>query len=222
MNIPAQFFSRDWLALANILFGWLVFSAVRGADWKKTLVSFAHTNALVLLTLGAFAFWQLNAGVRPGHNFHVLGATLFTLIFGWRIGLLLLTGVMAATWAVKGLDWIALGMNGLLMLGGPILFTLMVLALARRYLPKNFFVFVLGNGFFCAGISTAIMSTTGGILLFLLSHYTWTQIEYFYLAAMPIMAFEEAILTGFVLTSFTVSLPEVVYHFSYEEYLAGK
>ena len=85
MNLPAQLFSDDLLWLTNLIFIILLGVAIRFAPWRKLWRNPAQTNALIGLSLGAFAFWQLSAGIRPGLNHHLLGATLFVLIFGWRI-----------------------------------------------------------------------------------------------------------------------------------------
>lgn len=222
MNLPAQLFSGDSLLLANYLFAWLLYRAARQAPWRTLLNNAGMTNALVGLLFCTGVFWQLNAGIRPGFNFHLIGSTLFLLMFGWPIALLSLTLIMSGTWLYTGMNLMTLGINGLLMLAVPMLFSEVLLRICQRYLPKNFFLFVLLNGFACAALASILMMAATTLILLGLTHYTWPQIQYHYLIPAPILIFAEAFATGAVITAFTVSQPEAVMNFSVQEYLTGK
>ncbi|HLP97792.1 MAG TPA: energy-coupling factor ABC transporter permease [Sideroxyarcus sp.] len=222
MNLPASLFTEDWLWLANLVFAVLLYRALRSAPWRTLFANGAMVNALVALTIGAFAFWQLNAGFRPGFSFHVLGSTLFLLMFGWQVATLAITLVMAATWIWAGMPYLTLGINGLLMIVIPVLFSEWLLRFSKKNLPKNLFLFVLWNGFVCGalGIMLNVLATT--LLLLWLSHYSWEQIQHHYLVATPIIMLTEAFLTGMMITAFTVFQPQAVMNFSDEEYINGK
>lgn len=222
MNLPPQLFSSDWLWLANLLFVVFLYRALQAAPWGPLLQNGLMTNALVGLLIGCFVFWQFNAGIRPGFNFHLIGATLFMLMFGWQIATLALTSVMAATWWRMDMDVITLGMNGLLMIVLPILFSDWLLRYSKRKLPKNLFMFVLWNGFGCAAFCIMLNTLATTLLLLLLSHYTWAQIQHHYLVAAPIIMLVEALVTGMMITAFTVFQPQAVMNFSDEEYINGK
>ena len=57
---------------------------------------------------------------------------------------------------------ITLGLNGLLMVAIPVLFSDWLLRFSKRNLPKNLFLFVLWNGFFCGAFSIVlnVLATT--------------------------------------------------------------
>lgn len=222
MNLPAALIGSDWLLLANLGFVYFLFRAVRHAPWRKVTENREMVNALVGLTIGAFLFWQFNAGIRPGFNFHILGSTLFMLLFGWQMAAAVITLVMAATWFRMGLDWAALGLNGLLMIVIPVLFSEWLLRFSQRNLPKNLFLFVLWNGFVCAGLAILLNVVATTLLLLALSPYTWDEVQRSYLIAAPIILLTEAFMTGMLITAFTVFLPEAVMNFSDAEYLDGK
>lgn len=222
MNLPATLFAEDWLLLFNLLFVIILWRALRGAGWRALLANSAMTHALVALTLGAFVLWQFNAGIRPGINFHILGVTLFVLMFGWQITLIVLTGVMAASLFRVNTDWVAFGINGLLMLAIPMLFSEWLLRFSQKNLPKNLFFYVLWNGFVCGGISILLNVVATTLLLLLLTPYTWSAVKYHYLTSAPIIMLTEAIMTGMLITAFTVFQPEAVISFSDAEYLDGK
>ena len=222
MNLPAQLFAGDWLWLANFIFGLFLYRAARRAPWRILLDNGIMVNALVGLLLGAFIFWQFNAGIRPGFNFHVLGSTLFMLMFGWQIATVSITLVMLATWLRADMAFITLGINGLLMIAIPVLFSEWLLRFSKRHLPKNLFLFVLWNGFFCSMLTIILNVTATTLLLLLLSRYTWGEIQHHYLVASPILMLTEGFVTGMMITAFTVFQPQAVMNFSDEEYLAGK
>lgn len=222
MNLPAALFANDWLLLANAAFALLLLRAARRAPWQTLLKNPVMFNALVGLMVCTPVFWHLNAGIHAGFNFHLIGATLFLLMFGWQIALIMLSAVMLVTWINSGISLITLGINGMLMLAVPMLFAEGLLRFARRFLPKNFFLFVLFNGFFCAAATTILMMAATSLVLLALTHYTWAQIQYHYLIPAPILIFAEAFATGAFITAFTVSQPEAVMNFSVDEYLTGK
>lgn len=222
MNLPASLFTEDWLWLTNFIFAFFLYRAARGAPWRTVLKNGPMVNALVGLVIGAFVFWQFNAGIRPGFNFHILGSTLFVLMFGWQVATVAITLVMLATWLRTDVGLITLGVNGLLMIAIPVLFSEWLLRFSKRHLPKNLFLFVLLDGFVCAalGIMLNVLATT--LLLLQLSHYTWGEIQHHYLVATPIIMLTEAFTTGMMITAFTVFQPEAVLNFSDEEYVNGK
>ena len=222
MNLPAQLFSSDWLWLANFVFGYFLFRAAKSAPWRTLLANATMENALVALMIGAFVFWQFNAGIRPGFNFHILGSTLFVLMFSWQIAAVSITMVMVATWIRMDVGLITLGVNGLLMIAVPVLFSDWLLRFSKRNLPKNLFLFVLFNGFICGALGILLNAVVTTFLLLGLSHYTWGEIQHHYLVAVPIIMLTEAFTTGMLITAFTVFQPQAVMNFSDEEYINGK
>lgn len=222
MNLPATLFAREWLWLFDLLFAAFLYPSLRKTDWRRLLDNQIMTNALVALVIGAFVFWQFNAGIRPGFNFHILGATLFVLMFGWQIASATLTLVMLASFFRADAEWIALGINGLLMIAIPVLFTEWLLRFSQQNLPKNLFFYVLWNGFICAGLAIVLNVAATTLLLLLLSHYSWAEVQRHYLIAAPIIMLTEAFMTGMLITAFTVFQPEAVMNFSDAEYLDGK
>ncbi len=206
----------------NLFFGIFLLRAALYAPWRSVLDNAIMVNALVALLFGTFVFWQFNAGIRPGFNFHILGATLFMLMFGWHVATVALTLVMLVTWLRMDIGLVTLGMNGLLMIVIPVLFSTWLLHFSQQRLPKNLFLFVLWNGFLCGALTIVLNVAATTSLLLLLSHYTWPEIQHHYLIPAPIIILTEAFTTGAMITAFTVFQPQAVMHFSDEEYLAGK
>ena len=222
MNLPAQLFPSDLLWLANFLFAALLGKALWRARFSALLDNQWRVHALIGLTIWVFLFWQLSAGVRPGFNFHLIGATLLMLLFGRHVAIVLLSLVMIATFWRNGFDYLSLGLNGLVMIALPVYFSEQVLHFTQRNLPKNLFMFVLGNGFVCGGIAMLLIVLTGSFLLAAFTHYTWDNVLNNYLVFSPIIILVEAFTCGILTTAFTVFAPQCVLHFSDKEYLHGK
>jgi uncharacterized membrane protein len=222
VNLPANLFTEDWLWLTNFIFAFFLYRAAVSAPWRTLLDNPAMVNALVGLLVGAFVFWQFNAGVRPGFNFHILGSTLFMLMFGWQIATVSITLVMLATWIRADTALVTLGVNGLLMIAIPVLFSEWLLRFSKRNLPKNLFLFVLLDGFVCGALAIMLNVLATTLLLLGLSKYTWGEIQHHYLVATPILMLTEAFVTGMMITAFTVFQPQAVMNFSDEEYINGK
>jgi uncharacterized membrane protein len=117
---------------------------------------------------------------------------------------------------------ITLGLNGLLMIALPVKFSEWLLQYSKRNMPKNLFFFVLWNGFACGAISIVLNVAATSILLLLVTHYTWPEIQHHYLVASSVIVISEAFTTGMMITAFTVFQPEAVMNFSDEEYINGK
>lgn len=222
MNLPASLFSDDWLWLTNAVFAYFMYRAAADAPWRKLLGNAVMVNAMVGLLIGAFVFWQFNAGIRPGFNFHILGSTLFMLMFGWQIAAVSIAAIMLATWLRADTSLITLGINGLLMIAIPVLFSEWLLRFSKQNLPKNLFLFVLWNGFLCGAFSIMLNAVATTLILVFLSPYTWGEIQHHYLVATPILMLTEAFITGMLITAFTVFQPDAVMNFSDEEYIDGK
>lgn len=222
MNLPAQLFPTDLLWLANFIFAVLLGRAIWFAPWHSLLRNAVQTNALVALSFGAFLLWQVSAGIRPGLNHHLVGATLFVLLFRWQIAFCSLSLVLLASVLYNATDWLAFGLNGLVLIAVPVFFSELLLRFSQRHLPKHFILFVLGNGFFCGILAMLLVVLATTLLLGMFSSYGWTFLGQNYLAFAPVIIFAEGFLTGMLTTAFVLFSPEAVASFSDEEYLKGK
>jgi uncharacterized membrane protein len=222
VNLPAQLFPTELLWLTNFIFAALLGRAIWFAPWRSLSRNAIQTNALVALSLGAFLFWQLSAGIRPGLNHHLLGATLFVLMFGWHIAFSSLSLILLASMLHSDADLFALGINGLVLIALPVFFSELMLRLSQRHLPRHFILFVLGNGFFCGMMAMLLVVLATTLLLAAFSSYSWESLGQHYLAFSPAIILAEGFTTGMLTTAFVLFSPEAVASFSDEEYLNGK
>jgi uncharacterized membrane protein len=177
-----------------------------------------YFGAMVMLLL----LWGIKAGITPGLGFHHLGATLFTLMFGWPLAIVGLSIIMFASVVMQHNEVISLGVNGCLSIVVPVLSSYVVLKLTQKYLTDNFFVYIFVVAFFGAGIAVAVSRVSSILLLSLVGAYPDAKLIEESLLYLPLFMFPEAFITGMLISVFVVYKPEWVVTFDDERYIIGK
>lgn len=217
MNYPDTLFPEIvyWLAFLPLLFCWG--GCLRLLPWRK-LADSGFQNLWLGTVVALMVLWSLRAGVRPGLNFHLLGATAATLMFGPALAILALSAVLAAVSHYANLSWFAYGLNALVMVVFPVLMSYALQRLVERLLPHLFFVYVFVSAFFGAALtilSTGLLSTLTLMAGPYSADYLFSQyFPYFFL-----LAFSESFLTGMSLTLMVVYRPQWVLSFNDRDYL---
>ena len=189
---------EGWYWAAWIVWLPLFAHALWWAPWgrlKETELLNVWLGMIVLLTL----LWSLKAGVRPGLNFHLLGATVFTLSFGPLL-------------AFIGLSLVTLGIT----LNGDA----GIFAYAANALLLAVYIFV--NGFLGAALTIIGVGFAATLLLAMADAYEWDYLISEYFPYFLLLAFSEAWLSGMLMTLFVVYRPEWVVSFDDSIYLTGK
>lgn len=221
MNFPDGLFPLPWLLLAWVPLAAAVVWAVRGANWKW-LLDTRHTHGF----LGAVAFlavlWSMKAGVKPGLNLHLVGATFLTLMAGPRLALLGMLAVLAAVTANGQADWGAYGLNALVMGVVPVMISMAVLRAMERRLPAHFFVYVFVGAFFNAALSVVGLGGVTNLFLLLSGAYSLDLLLQEYSLFFFLLAFSEAWLTGILITGMVIYRPQWIATFDDARYLANK
>ena len=221
MQLGENLFSGAWWWLITAFYLLALGLAFRLAPWR-----WLRNNELLHVFLGAcvalILLWSIKADVNPGLSFHLLGVTSLTLMFGWSLGVIAATIALLGVSLNSGAGWDSFALNGLLLGVVPATLTQVVLVVVRSLLPKNFFIFVLVNGFLTAGL---VMLVTGYLavgLLTLSGFYQLQELEESFMPFFPLMSMPEAFLNGWVMTVLVAYRPNWVYSFSDELYLKGK
>lgn len=221
MNLHYDLFPGwlHWLATALLLL--LLVKAVRNGPWRKF-----QDRELLHVFLGGCVFllviWNLKAGIKPGLTFHLLGATLFTLMYGWEVAFVAICLVLTGSTFYGFIEWQAYAINALVMGALPIFFSYAVYRLAVWYLPHNFFFYILFNGYFCAGLAMALTVFTSSLLLILFGTYSFEKVRYDYLAFLFFMVFGEAFMTGMLVAVMSLMKPNWLITFDERRYISGK
>lgn len=211
--------SIHWLASIAYLF--VLAAAFYTAPLKRLQESeplHVFLGSVVLLML----LWQMNAGLAAGLYYHLLGGTLFTLMFGWQLAFMGISIVLAGSTLNGTGDWPTFAVNALIMAGIPVLITHWLLRFAVRHMPHHFFVYVLFNAFFCGGLAMAATVVTASFLLACCSAYTLSQLMSDYLIFAPLMVFAEGFFSGMLAASMALMRPEWMATFDESRYITGK
>ncbi len=221
MDFPVELIPAGLSWPANALFVAVLFLALRRAPLARLLEnSFSHlyfAACVVLLLL-----WNTRAGVLPALNFHLLGMTAVTLMFGWPLAMLAVLIVLTGSLIYQGASFTPMGINALVMGGIPVLVTSSLLSFAQRKLPHNFFVYVYVNGFLAAGLSILLSSLAGAGVMLAIDSANAEWLSYQYYPYFPMVFFAEALLNGMLMTALVALRPGWVCSFDDERYIHNK
>ena len=222
LHIPSDLLPQGLLWASNILFLLCLLLAIRFAPWKSLLNSQQSQHVFLGAVVLLLTIWGFKAGISPGLGFHHLGATLFTLMFGWPLAVIGLTVTMIASLLLQASDWASLGINGLISIVLPIISSYAILKFSQKWLPDNFFIYIFVCAFFGAAVAIAISRLSAITLLSLIHAYPNEQLVEESLQYLPLFMFPEAFVTGVLITIFVVYRPDWIATFDDERYIRGK
>lgn len=221
MNIPDSLLADGWYWLAWAVWVVVMIFGARQTPWND-LKSPLRGNVWLGMIVFMILVWSLKAGVRPGLDFHFLGAMLFTLCFGPWLGFFGLMLVLAGVTLNGAAGWFAFALNSLLMGGVGVLFSHAVFRLSQRLLPPQLFVYVFVNGFFGAGLAILAVGICATFLLAVAGAYSVDYLLAEYLPYYLLLGFSEAWLTGMMITLFVIYRPAWIATFDDVRYLTKK
>lgn len=222
LHIPAELIPPGVLWAANILFVAVLLFTARNVAFKNLLKNIPSQHVYFGAMVGLLLLWGIKAGVSPGLGFHQLGATLFTLMFGWPLAIAGLSVIMLASVLVQHNEWLSMGVNGCLSIVIPVFTSYVILKLSQKYLPDNFFIYIFVVAFFGAGIAVAVSRLASLLMLSLLYVYPDAKLIEESLQYIPLFMFPEMFVTGMLVSVFVVYKPDWVITFDDERYIKGK
>jgi uncharacterized membrane protein len=163
--------------------------------------------------------WTLQVKLGNGPGFGMLGAALYVLLFGAARGML---GLLLALVLHHGLTdgpWFALGASGLFYAVLPALLTAGLQQVLARWLPKNLFIFIIGNGLFVTLAATAITSIA--LLLCSRAVASAPSAEPLgdYIGYALLLAWGEALVSGMIFSALVIFTPGIVRTYRQDTYL---
>ncbi|MFN7085164.1 MAG: energy-coupling factor ABC transporter permease [Burkholderiales bacterium] len=218
MNLTDGLLTPAWQAA--LWAAWLVsfIPLVRGRAWRA-LAAPDRLNLWLAAIAAALTLWLIRAGIRPGLELHLLGATVLTLMFGAPLAQLAVYLVTALATALGTAGADAYPANALLAGALPVWVSHAMLRIAARWLPPNVFVYIFVAGFFggAAAMAATAVGTTG--LHLMLGTYGFTYLAGDYLPFALLLAWGEAFVTGMLITLMVVYHPGWVSSFDDARYL---
>ncbi|MCP5016566.1 MAG: molecular chaperone DnaJ [Ketobacter sp.] len=191
------------------------------ADWQR-LRDHEQLHVFLGSCVALMLLWSVKVPVIAGLTFHLLGVTTVTLLFGWSLGILCSSIALAGVMLNAANGWGGFFVNAITLSVMPVSLTWLSLLLARAWLPKNFFVYVLFNGFMTAGLVAIVSGYFATWLLVLSGAFTLSHLDLSLLPFFPLMFIPEAIINGWLVTILVLYKPQWVSSFKDELYLKGK
>ena len=221
MDIPSNLIPDAWLWMAALVFILLLMMALYSAPWAKlgdNEANHVYFGAIALLAV----LWTLRAGIIPGLNYHLLGVTALCLMFDWQFALLAVSLVVTLVTSYGPAGWESLPLNVLLMGALPIGLTRLLLTLAQRYLPLNFFVYIFFNAFMAGGLASLLTGLAAATVFLLSGVHGADALMDNHIPSLVLLFFPEGFLNGLVMTVLVVYRPRWVSTFHDRWYLDGK
>lgn len=213
---------NGWLsAVSWVIFALILPRAMAAAGWRK-LADDGLVHPYFASTVILMVVWTLKASVDTGLGFHFIGATLLTLMFGWRLALTATVVALLGSYLTLGGEPQVFAANLLLKGCVPILVSHGLLRLVQDRLPHHIFVYIFVNGFFGAALAVLAQVMGVALVLAMTGAYDTGYLISEYLAFAPLMMFGEAWITGMLVAIFVSYRPGLLSTFDDRSYLTNK
>jgi uncharacterized membrane protein len=207
------------------LLGWALFVpavllSVRAVQRHGFLPEGAQQNAWLAGLVCVAFLWTLQVKTGDGIAFGMLGTALYVLLFGRERAVLGLTAALALHTFLADGSWLNLGLNGVLFGVVPALVASALQRALERWLPKNVFVFIIGNGMFVTLAATAVTSLALlGLSMSVAAAPSAALHLSEYVGISLMMAWGEAVVSGMIFSSLVIFRPVVVLTYREDKYL---
>lgn len=216
--------TADLLSAETLGIGWALYLpvlawAIWRAPWLELFSDTRRQHLVFGTVLLLFLLWLVRRDFSSGLSYHFIGMTAVTLLLDWPLavlgGLLAQLGLLA----LGKQDFVALGINGALLVLLPVLVTELCAKWVEHFQPRNLFVYIFCCGFFPAALAALLCALLGlGILwvdgIFPMPPWLEDFIGYLWLVMFP-----EAFINGTAVTALVVFCPEWLETFNRTRYL---
>jgi uncharacterized membrane protein len=221
MNLPDKLIPAEWSWIGLGLFVLVLGHAIYRAPWKR-LRDVEQINVWLGACVAIMALWSIKTGVRPGLNFHLLGATLLTLMEGPYLASIGLAIVAAGITLNGGAGWENYALTVLLTGALPAWISFAIYRFAESRLPNNYFVYIFANAFFGAGISMVLTGCAITAFMWVTGAYRAEYLIHNYLPYFILMGWSEAMMSGMIMSMMVAYRPQWVSTFDDARYIKNK
>jgi len=217
--IAAQLLSTQSLAIGWAIYAPALLLAAWRAPWVELVSDFRRQHLVFGTMLALFLLWLVRRDFVSGLSFHFIGMTAVTLLLDWPLALPVGLVAQIGLCLLGRQDWLAMGVNGVLLVLVPVFITEVAALLVERRQPRNLFVYIFCSGFFPAALSAVCSVLLGlGVLWFdgIFPMPPWLEdfIGYLWLVMFP-----EAFINGMLVTGLVVFYPDWLETFNRTRYL---
>lgn len=165
--------------------------------------------------------WTMQVDFGSGLTLHLLGITTVTLMFGWPLALVAGAIVTLGSPLAGLAAWDQTAAVFLSQCAVPVAISWQIYRLSLRRLPHNFFIYIFICAFLGAGLAIGA-ATFAQFLLWRLDGGVSGPETAALTRFLPLYAYPEAFINGFVMTGLVVARPHWVASFDDSIYLHGK
>ncbi len=218
MSIAYGLLANAWYIGATLLAVLLLTIAVITAPWHQLRDS-SRLNLYLGTCVLLMPLWLIKTSILNGLEYHFIGATLLTLMFGWRLALVGMTVLVGAAVVNGNLDWPSYALNLLIMGAVPVSVSHAVLRAVERWLPANFFIYIFLVAYAGAALAVAGVVLCAVTVLWLGGIYSFAQLDDKLFPLVVLLMVPEAFVTCMLITLMVVFYPGWVGTFDDQRYL---
>lgn len=221
MSIPYSLLPVHWHWIAAVVYALVLFAAAYHAPWRA-LKDESHLHVFLGTCVLLMPLWLIKTPILPGLEYHYLGATLMTLMFGWRLAIVGMSVVLAAAVFNGNLDWAGYPLNTLILGGVPVAVSHGILRAVERWLPPNYFIYVFAVAYGGAAVAVLGAVLAAVAVLWLGGVYDLAQLADKYFPLVVLLMVPEAFITGTVIALLVAFRPLWVSTFDDNRYLKDR
>ncbi|HEX8596208.1 MAG TPA: energy-coupling factor ABC transporter permease [Pseudomonas sp.] len=219
--IGAQVLTPETMTTAWLLYVPVLCWAIWRSPWVELFTDSRRQHLLFGTVFALFLLWLVRRDFDTGVSYHFIGMTAVTLLLDWPLAILGGLVAQVGLLALGRQDLAALGVNGLLFIGLPVMVTEGCAMLVERAQPKSPFVYIFCSGFLAAALAALLCLLLAlGVLWFegLFEMPIWLSdfIGYLWLIIFP-----EAFINGMIVSALVVFTPEWLETFNRTRYLSA-
>ena len=217
--IAAQLLSDMSLTLGWLAFVPLLLWAAARTRWVELFTDSRRQHLLFGTIFALFALWLVRRDFDTGVSYHFIGLTAVTLLLDWPLAVLGACVAQLGLVALGRQDLAAMGVNGVLLIGIPVLVTECCALLVERAQPRNLFVYIFCSGFFAAALSALLCLLASLGVLWLDGRFAMPEWLEDFIGYLWLVMFPEAFINGMVISALVVFCPEWLETFNRTRYL---
>jgi len=210
----------------TMMFGWLLYLpilvwAVWRASWIELFTDSRRQHVLFATVFALFLLWLVRRDFDTGVAYHFIGMTAVTLLLDWPLAMV---GGFAAQLGLLVLgrqDLAALGVNGLLFIGLPVLVTEACAILVERAQPKSPFVYIFCSGFLAAALASLLCLVLALAVLWFDGIFEMPIFLEDFIGYLWLIIFPEAFINGMIISALVVFSPQWLETFNRTRYLSA-
>lgn len=217
--IAAQLLSAESLEIGWAIYLPIVAWAIWRAPWLELVSDFRRQHLVFGTMLGLFLLWLVRRDFASGVSFHFIGMTAVTLLLDWPLAIIVGLVAQIGLCLIDRQDWVAIGVNGILLILIPVLITEVAAILVERRQPRNLFVYIFCSGFFPAALAAVCSLLLGLGLLWMDGLFPMPPWIEDFIGYLWLIMFPEAFINGTIVTGLVVFYPDWLETFNRTRYL---